>query len=115
MSKDPISKTDMAMIKLTYTDQEFGLLEAAVKGDPALVADYVAKVKPVDFNDTKAYDRIVCSLFVNARDEWENDNVLPLWAEEWFDKFWPNQPYHQFYDIDIFNTKSRYDKISLVS
>lgn len=109
-----ISKTDLAILKLSYTPEEFGLLEAAIAHDPALVATAVTRAAPANVGDTAAYDRIICSLFVSARDDYENDGQLPYWAEEWFDKHWPSTPYRDFHEVSIFNGNSRYDRISLL-
>ncbi|UXS98920.1 hypothetical protein [Agrobacterium tumefaciens] len=109
-----ISKSDLAILKLSYTPEEFGLLESAIAHDPALVATAVTQAVPANVGDIAAYDRIICSLFVYARDEYENSNQLPYWAEEWFDKHFPNEAYRDFYECALFNGNSRYNGIKLL-
>lgn len=115
MANTAISKKDLAILKISYTNEEFTLLEEAIKFEPELVENFVTKAAPTGPTDTAAYDRIICSLFAHARNEYEASDDLPTWAETWSDAHWPNMPYRDFHSIDIFDRNSRFDRISLVS
>ncbi|MCY1368644.1 hypothetical protein D9M68_855380 [compost metagenome] len=115
-----ISNTDLAMLKLIWSNEPelFPYLELVLRDNPALVKHAMDVVKPKDFNDDKAWDRILASIDEYAREFQDKYNVLPEWAAEWFDAHYPTLNADEYRYETIFggNGKTnRFDGVSCVS